>query len=270
MLQRNKCAHGSNAPRRAAVALMPDPRGGALVMSFPSTRRFRALRLRSAVVAAVLAGLLHAPPAAAGCSSADLRLEAATPLEARLLCRAWADARAAVAPLGVRASAPLTVELAPAGGEAGMLATAFGSYDSRRHLVRLRPLAAYLAGGDGGFAQPPSVALWASYAVHEFTHALVDPHLRRTPSRRVTHEFVAYAIQLATLEPPLRARILAHYAARGYTNEQGVNLVTYGFAPHLFGVRAYLTVRAAPDPAAHLRARLHRGFPGLGDTPPGG
>jgi hypothetical protein len=249
-------------------------------MPTPSPRRFRAATLWRTLPAAVLAGLLHTAPAhtapaqtasaGAACPPAGLQLGAATPGEARLLCRAWADARAALAPLGIAPERPVRVELAPRRADGRGLAAAFGSYDTRHGVVRLRPLAAYLAGAEGGFAQPPSAALWASYAVHEFTHALVDPHLAHTPSRLVTHEFVAYATQLATLEPALRARILRHYDARRFTDEQGVNAVTYGFAPHRFGVRAFLTVEAAADPAAYLRTRLRRGFAGLVDTPLGG
>ncbi len=270
MLQRNKCAHGWNAVGRATVTIPPIRRGGAFVMPFLSLRRVGAVRLRRMLPGAVLAGLLQAAPAAAACPPADLRIVAATPAETRLLCRAWADARAAVAPLGVAPAAPVRVELARSRGGGDMLATAFGSYDTRRGVVRLRPLAAYLAGADGGFAQPPSAALWTSYAVHEFAHALIDPYLARARSRLVTHEFVAYAIQLATLEPALRARILVHYDATVFRNEQGVNAVTYSFAPHRFAVRAFLTVQAAAEPAAYLRTRLRRGFPGLVDTPTGG
>jgi hypothetical protein len=238
-------------------------------MSSRLRSRCRAVPLRRTFQAVVLAGLLHATSAVA-CPSAHLQLEAATAVESRLLCRAWAEARAALAPLGIAAARPVRVELAPAPGAGDVLATAFGSYDVRRGVVRLRPLAVYLAGGDGGFAQPPSAELWASYAVHEFTHALIDPHLAQAQSRRVTHEFIAYALQLATLEPELRGRILAHYGARRFTNEQGVNVVTYSFAPHRFAVRSFLTVRAAADPLAYLRSRLRRGFPGLLDTPTGG
>jgi len=234
-----------------------------------SLRRSRAVPLRCLVRAVVLAGLVHAT-AAAACPAADLRLEAATSAERRLLCRAWADARAALAPLGVAPRGEVRVELAPARDGGDVLATAFGSYDARRGVVRLRPLAAYLAGADGGFAQPPSAELWASYAVHEFAHALIDPHLAEARSRRVTHEFVAYTIQLATMAPALRARILAHYDARRFTTEQGVNAVTYSFAPHRFAVRAFLTVRTATDPEDYLASRLRRGFPGLVDTPTGG
>jgi hypothetical protein len=252
-----------------AVAIPLTCCGGAFLMPSPSPRRSRAGLLRRVLRAVVLAGLVHAVPAVA-CPSAGLDVVAATPTETRLICRAWADARTALAPLGIAAVPPLRVELAPLEGGTDTLATAFGSYDARRDVVRLRPLAVYLAGVDGGFAQPPSAELWASYAVHEFTHALIDPYVAQAQSRRVTHEFVAYAVQLASMEPTLRTRILADYDARRFTNEQSVNVVTYGFAPHRFAVRAFLTVRAAADPEGYLRTRLRRGFPGLGDTPAGG
>jgi len=215
-------------------------------------------RFRSAFVAVVLVWSqdLAAAPA---CEPAGLLIKQATALETERLCTAWRQTLAELTPLRIDAR-PIAVEVMPSVREGGVFAAHFGFFDPVRDAVVMQPLDDYLAGDNGGFGEAPTAELWTSFAAHELTHALVHPHLTTTRGRRVTHEFIAYATQLATLDAATVARIVERYDVGPYGDERGVNDIVYALAPHRFGVRAYLTVATHPTPAAYLRGRLREGF----------
>ena len=220
----------------------------------------RLVRLaRSTLVVAVLGATDEAHATRHACEPVGLRIERATAAETTVLCDAWQRTLEALAPLGI-GPRPVTVEVGPPVPRDGAFAAVFGFFDPVGDVVGMRSLDDYLASDDGGFGEPPSVGLWRSFIVHELTHALVHPHLSATEGRRITHEFVAYATQLATLDAATLSRILERYATTAYRDETAINEIVYAMAPHRFGVRAYLTVAASPEPKAYVWQRLRHGF----------
>lgn len=96
-----------------------------------------------------------------------------------------------------------------------------------------------------------SPAIRASYLRHEFVHVATHRILRtdHTKLRREWHEFIAYAVQIALMEPSLRDRILAaHPDAAAAADLSEINEFIYGFNPDRFAITAYRTYVAHGGP----------------------
>jgi hypothetical protein len=83
----------------------------------------------------------------------------------------------------------------------------------------------------------------ASILKHEFVHMatttiLAEDHMRLGGA---WHEFVAYAVQFALMEPAMRERVLAsHKTLAPFESPWAINQLTYAAEPDIFGLRSYL------------------------------
>ena len=92
------------------------------------------------------------------------------------------------------------------------------------------------------FTLPFDRALYDSVLVHEATHAISKQFYRYEPDERAQDEYVAYASQIWSLSPELRARVVAAYpdvADVGRADEGGFNDMVHFFNPHKFGARSW-------------------------------
>ena len=116
-----------------------------------------------------------------------------------------------------------------------------GHFDAARSTVVVtRSLA-----GAWGLASSPAVT--ASFLRHEFVHLVVHRILggEQARLRREWHEFIAYAVQLALMEPAAREGVLAVYPdALAVEHLTEINEFTYGTNPERFAVVAYRTYLA--------------------------
>lgn len=104
----------------------------------------------------------------------------------------------------------------------------------------------------------------ASFTAHEVTHAILDQHADRYPLDRASHEYLAYAVQYATLPKASLAPILDGIDADGFDEVDQVTELYLAFAPDRFGVNAFLHFRRATDHGSvldHLvlKSRRHAG-----------
>ena len=95
---------------------------------------------------------------------------------------------------------------------------------------------------------PRSKELFASVVVHEMVHMAISAILGSDNSRlsKEWHEFIAYAVQIETLDHKTRDSLLEKFSgAEPFDNLLLVNPYIYGLTdPQVFSVRAYKTYRA--------------------------
>ena len=91
------------------------------------------------------------------------------------------------------------------------------------HRVQLLKLVDFEAVGRW-WGEPAGRALYRSAAAHEVAHAVVACHA--DPALPVpAHEYVAYVVMFATMEPALRVRLLARYPGRGFGSVLEINTI---------------------------------------------
>ncbi len=134
---------------------------------------------------------------------------------------------------------------------------AVGCYVRESRQVLLLSFEAFRAVG-GWFQMPPSWELYRAAASHEVAHAVVGCHSepRRLPV--AAHEYVAYVVFFATMEPSLRTALLAKYPGRGFRSIGQIRDLVHLVNPQQFGVDAWKHYQRMPQPAQWL-ARIIAG-----------
>lgn len=129
---------------------------------------------------------------------------------------------------------------------------ALGYFDARDATVTIPTYAACvaLAGPEGRFGTPVTPALYESLIAHELVHAIVWQHQGQPAMGRAGQEYLAYAIQLVTMSPALRARILARYPQADPVRLDELSETYLDFAPGRFAVKSYLNFVAQRDRCA--------------------
>jgi hypothetical protein len=174
------------------------------------------------------------------------------PAEADLVCAGGARAFGLLQDLGLALPARTTVTLvARMPGE--LRGRALGCYEPDDGSVLLLDRAAFDATG-GWFGQPPDDELYRSAATHELAHAVIGCQPRPRPLPVPAHEYAAYVAMFATMQPALRARILARDPGHGFDQALQINSLVYAVDPLHFAVEAWRHYQRRTDRAAWLRA----------------
>lgn len=167
-----------------------------------------------------------------------------------LACGGVNDARRFLAPLGLDepVQVPIhAVEQLPM----DLRADAAGCYLARTRAVFVLTLQRFLERGKW-FGVPVTEALYRALVAHEVAHAIVGCHLGERTLPSAAHEYVAYVTMFATMDPGLRARVLAAMPADTMDHDAEINDLRYAFDPMRFGVEAYRHWRRQPDGMAFL------------------
>lgn len=142
-----------------------------------------------------------------------------------------------LARLGLDGPADTTIAIVPAlPGE--LAGRALGCYVPATRRILMVSYAAFEAGG-GWFGMPPSRELYRAVASHEVGHAVVGCHAAPRPLPVAAHEYVAYVVLFATMDPPLRAAILARFPGSGFRTSGQISDVAHVVNPNRFGVDAW-------------------------------
>ena len=79
-----------------------------------------------------------------------------------------------------------------------------------------------------------------SVLVHEIAHKLFrDTNENAHLLGRAAHELMAYVVQIDTMAPASREKVLTLWPGEEFTNALQVNTIIWGFNPHRFGVLGY-------------------------------
>lgn len=91
----------------------------------------------------------------------------------------------------------------------------------------------------------PSPALYRSFLVHEFAHALA---IRINPNLPVAkQEYIAYVTQISTLPAAVRDELLDRFAGRGFDSPARVTALNLALMGPRFGIACYRLHTMYPD-----------------------
>ncbi len=118
---------------------------------------------------------------------------------------------------------------------------AFGSFDAERQAIRIVDTATCrkMANSNAAYASLPFSEFYQSIVVHEIAHQFFRSHLKDKKASHAAHEYVAYALQIASLPPRARNQLL-----NSFPDEPPEDLAPFVemlllMSPMYFGVLAY-------------------------------
>jgi len=225
--------------------------------------------MRALALLPVLVGTLATAPAQGAtrhCAAVPATVHYERAADADLACAGAEKAVRFFAGLGFRADTPITIHIvdAPTVEVAeGYNAPVHGRFNARTNQIYV---AAFANGRPPGrprraFRLPFDGDMQRGFVVHEVAHAIVERNFEGDDRpHRVAHEYIAYAAQIATLPPALRARLLDRYRVQGFPDEDAIAPLAHALDPNLFGVRAYLHFSAPENGVRFLRHLLSGRF----------
>ena len=89
------------------------------------------------------------------------------------------------------------------------------------------------------FGIPIDRSLYRSLASHEVAHSVAAYNFKIPKPSIQAKEYIAYVTQLSTMEPVMRARVLAQFPSKAFEDDGQMNPTIYLFDSSCFGVRAY-------------------------------
>jgi hypothetical protein len=220
----------------------------------------------------IFAGAQARPPgspdaARLDCGAVPVRITGATAEEAELACVGTADAVRFMAALGVDAGTDISIAVRSRVALVDGARLAFpvlGQFHPSIDRVAVASLATQraMAADHEVFRMPFDVAQFREVVAHEVAHVIAERNFAMAKPSRLAHEYIAYVVQMETMDPARRARMLARYDVEPFGSEDAINPILHLFAPDVFAIKAYLFYRAQPDARAHLRRVLARDLSG--------
>lgn len=215
-----------------------------------------------ASVAALLIGIatlttpVDAGEASPDCAACITGLEKMPVADRALICRASARVRDFFTRYGIDPGAAIQVRLAAQ--ESVQAPRHLGLYDLRHRQITLLPYehARDRMIPDMLFGETIDEALYTSVVAHELAHAIADRHFRHRPASRVAQEYIAYTVQLSTLESSMRRGILSRFDQTAFADIDEMSTTYYALDPSGFGIKAFLHFRQLDDPGAFLHGLL--------------
>ena len=99
-------------------------------------------------------------------------------------------------------------------------------------------------------------ALYESFAAHEFAHAIAEQNFSYDSHSYVVQEYIAYVVQLATMDATLRDKIMERYSVPAFESFDDVSLIYYQLDPNAFGVKSYRHFMQQEEPAVFINKLL--------------
>jgi hypothetical protein len=119
-----------------------------------------------------------------------------------------------------------------------LAARAVGCYVRETKRVLLLNFDAFQAGG-GWFRMPPSWELYRAAASHEIAHTVVGCNSEPRQLAVAAHEYVAYVVFFATMEPKLRTALLKRFPGAGFRTSGEISDINHIVNPNQFGVNSW-------------------------------
>ena len=118
---------------------------------------------------------------------------------------------------------------------------AFGSFDVKAHRIRLvdAQTCRKMANANAAYASLPYREFYKSLVVHEVAHFIFRSSLDKRAVSHTTHEYVAYAIQIASMPSYVRDRFLKSFRRKPPTDLSPFVDMVYLMSPAYFGALAY-------------------------------
>jgi hypothetical protein len=211
---------------------------------------------RTACIAGVLsvAALAAAAREPFRCLASPAVVSGASAAEVAIVCDGARAATEFLLHAGVTLPAELPIDVVPTLPGA-VPRDAAGCYATTRGRVLLVPLQTFEQRGTW-LGVTADGALYRSMAAHEVAHAIAGCQKGPRPLTTLAHEVLANVTMYATMQPALRAQLLAAHPGTGYDHERQIGILDYVFDPARFGADVYRYWAAQRDGAAFLRRVL--------------
>lgn len=193
-----------------------------------------------ATVMAIFAGYAFSSSSTgvtSSCASSQVTIKADEPADRQEICDGVEDALRFFGRLGLALTHPLVIEIAlDLPDELGD--NAVGCYEEERQVVSILTFSSFERRAVW-FGVPVSRSTYRSMVAHEVAHAVASCSFQISSPTLHAHEYVAYVAMLATMNPVVRAQILAARQGTGFEDLSEINELTYLFDPMRFGIEAY-------------------------------
>jgi len=174
------------------------------------------------------------------CPVGDIVVVDAAPADVDMVCGAAAETTAYMEALGLRATRPVTkFYLVNTIGHAHF-SSSIGAYDAAADRIEILnyDAALKLMPARPAFGVTMNQALYRSFVVHEIAHATANPNFAHPPAGPA-HEYIAYTVQLALMDPALRAQVLSNVPAQAFDRLSEVGDYLLMLDPNRFAVMSY-------------------------------
>lgn len=161
-----------------------------------------------------------------------------------MICGAASDAREALATCGLTQIEPIDIETVDT--PVHNIGECLAAYDCKtRRIQIIEPLLLdENIPADDPYANLPSEVVFRSLLTHELAHALVDQNTGDHKIPMVDHEYIANALELATLRPRHREILLDAAGIEAPIHKETIDIFIYGLAPRRFAAASYLYFEA--------------------------
>lgn len=193
----------------------------------------------------------HLAPTQACAGLPQVKVQAEDARDAATACEGATRALGFLAQAGLSAPPDTRIDIvAELPGE--LAGRAVGCYLRESRKILLLSYGAFQSGG-GWFRMPPSQELYRAAASHEVAHAVVGCHAAHARLAVAAHEYVAYVVFFATMEPQLRSDLLRKFPGTGFKTTGQISDVSHIVNPNQFGVDAWQHYLKTDDRAQWLR-----------------
>jgi hypothetical protein len=225
------------------------------------------------LVAAVMASATRAEPgsgtAPVTCPDPRVAVSATDPAWVAEVCAAVSQARPVLSGCGLTQTEPVSVNVVANIPGPDVSPHCLAQYDCAAGTIAILDpdsLARALDPGDV-LARIPGEELFASLIAHELTHAFYTAAIGNVAQGRANHEYVAYAMQYASLPPALRAQLLTASPGTGPVAPEEMNEVILAMAPAVFAAKVWRHFSSDGNGCAFV-GKLMRGEASLALPPP--
>jgi hypothetical protein len=131
----------------------------------------------------------------------------------------------------------------------------FGLFDRQTAIVSSLANATALAVGTA-YASLRAASFYKSLVVHEIVHGVMHQNYERQPTNQAAYEYPSYALQIASLPPADRAKLLQAINSGASPPSFFLNDILLAMDPLVFAASAYEHFTAAKDSCRRLKALL--------------
>jgi hypothetical protein len=173
------------------------------------------------------------------------------------VCAASLAALEQLATLGLAPAQPIRIVLVEQGILHGS-GLAYGQYDGGRNRLELMSPRAIAAQQPAPtqFGRAIDGVIYAGLVAHELTHAIAQQHKRVESLGHAAQEYLAYAVEIASLPDAVREAVIATAGVAGWESGDSISTVYLGLNVHRFAVKSYLHLHDHPAPKSVVEAVL--------------
>lgn len=134
--------------------------------------------------------------------------------------------------------------------------TVIADFDARENVIQLISLARFseVMGEGGPWHGLPHREVYASYIIHEISHAVFWQSSKAMDLPISAHEYVAHVFQLASLHPDTRGSFLEAFPGTAPSDLSSFNMFYFNMAPLAFTAKAYRHFAAQDDQCGFIRS----------------